>query len=525
MLSTPRSRRGMVTSPHHLASQAGLGVLQEGGNAVEAAVAAAAVLGVVYPHMTGLGGDGFWLIAAPGAAPVTIEGCGGAGARTTRAFYAGLSAIPSRGAPAANSVAGAVSSWAAALSHAGGALPRARLLRDAILYAGEGAPASASLAAAARLKQAELTPVAGFAEAFAPGGGAIAEGALLTQPRLARTLERLAADGFDGFYRGALAQDLAADLADLGAPVGLEDLAGHAARTTAPLTVPIAGARLFNTPPPTQGLASLLMLALFDRLSPGPAEGFGHVHGLVEAAKAAFRIRDREIADPAAMRLDPQALLDDHDDLDEMAAALNPRRAAPWGPGIGPGGTVWLGAVDGEGLAVSLIQSVYFEFGSGLVLPRTGVIWQNRGCSFSLDPAARNALRPGAKPFHTLNPALARFADGRVMVYGAMGGEGQPQFQAALFTRYAQYGQGLQQAVTAPRWLLGRTWGEPSIALRLENRFDPALAAALAEAGHPVELAPAFSDLMGHAGAIVRRADGVLEGASDPRSDGAVACW
>lgn len=183
-----------------------------------------------------------------------------------------------------------------------------------------------------------------------------------------------------------------------------------------------------------------------------------------------------------------------------------------------------MGCIDAQGRAVSFIQSVYWEFGSGTVLQDIGVCWQNRGTSFSLDPDALNALKPGHKPFHTLNPSMALFDDGRVMPYGTMGGEGQPQTQAAVFTRYARFGQALQQAVTAPRWLLGRTWGDDSASLKLESRFDPGLVQQLRDAGHEVQmLEQAFSDTMGHAGALVRHPSGLIEGAVDPRSDGTVA--
>jgi gamma-glutamyltranspeptidase/glutathione hydrolase len=174
---------------------------------------------------------------------------------------------------------------------------------------------------------------------------------------------------------------------------------------------------------------------------------------------------------------------------------------------------------------VSFIQSIYWEFGSGVVSPATGVLWQNRGMSFSLDPAHANRLAPGRLPFHTLNPAMALFEDGRTMTYGTMGGEGQPQTQAAIFARYAWGGLGLQQAVTEPRWLLGRTWGADSTNLKLEARFAPEVVEALRGAGHDVELVAAFSDTMGHAGAIVHHPDGLIEGATDPRSDGAVAAF
>nr|WP_277884201.1 gamma-glutamyltransferase [Novosphingobium decolorationis] len=190
---------------------------------------------------------------------------------------------------------------------------------------------------------------------------------------------------------------------------------------------------------------------------------------------------------------------------------------------ISPGDTTWFAAADSRGQVVSCIQSTYFEFGSGLVLPETGIIWQNRGSSFRLAPGW-NALEPGRQPFTTLNPALARFADGRVMAYGTMGGEGQPQTQAAIFARYAR-GVALQEAVTAPRWLLGKTWGQETHTLKLEDSFAPDLLQALASAGHDVEAVPSFNSMMGHAGAIVRHDTGLLEGAQDPRSDGCVAAY
>jgi gamma-glutamyltranspeptidase/glutathione hydrolase len=292
-----------------------------------------------------------------------------------------------------------------------------------------------------------------------------------------------------------------------------------------PLSVGIKGATLYNLTPPTQGIAALLILALFDRLEAGEAEGFAHIHGLVEATKQAFRFRDAHVGDLAYMTVDPQALLDDAAALDAMAAAIDPAGAAPWPHTPALGDTTWFAAADGEGRVVSCIQSTYFEFGSGIVLPDTGIVWQNRGSSFRLAADGWNALRPGRKPFHTLNPALARFDDGRVMAYGTMGGEGQPQTQAAIFSRYARYGVPLQEAVTRPRWLLGRTWGETSTSLKIEDRFAPEVIAQLHAAGHDVEMMAPFTATMGHAGAIVRHGNGVLEGATDPRSDGMVAAW
>ncbi len=525
MLNTPRARRGMVTSPHHLASEAGLRVLREGGNAIEATVAMAATLAVVYPHMTSIGGDGFWLVSRNGAQPIAIDACGGAAAAATPEFYAahGHAAVPTRGPLAANTVAGTVSGWGEAMALSaeyGGKLPLSRLLEDAVWSAEHGFPVTASQHELTVGKLPELFDAPGFAPAFLVAGAAPAEGALMTLPALGATLRRIGEAGTDDFYRGALARDLAVDLAACGSPVAAQDLAKHQVQRRAALSTRIRGARIFNFPPPTQGLASLMILALFDRLGVAEAEGFAHVHGLVESTKQAFLVRDRIVGDPGSMREDPHTYLDPRK-LDELAARIDTRQAMPWPQPASAGDTVWLGAIDGDGLAVSFIQSIYFEFGSGCVLPQTGVVWQNRGASFQLSGDGPRRIGAGRKPFHTLNPAMAHFDDGRAMVYGTMGGEGQPQTQAAVFSRYAMFGQGLQAAVTAPRWLLGKTWGEDSVTLKLENRFAPALLDALREAGHNVETLGDFTSTMGHAGAIVRHASGMFEGATDPRSDGA----
>src|SRR5262249_39954105 len=230
-----------------------------------------------------------------------------------------------------------------------------------------------------------------------------------------------------------------------------------------------------------------------------------------ECTKAAFRIRDVAATDPRYVRAPPAAYLTNAA-IADLAKGIDLAHARPWPEAkLDAGDTVWMGAIDGAGRAVSFIQSTYWEFGSGLVLPGTGVNWQNRGASFSLDPDSPNALLPWKKPYHTLNPALARLDDGRIMIYGAMGGDGQPQTQAAVFTRYVLHGLGLQAAVTAPRWLLGRTWGSHSATLKLEGRFPEAVFTALHEAGHNIERVSAFTPVMGHAGALVLHPGGVLE--------------
>jgi gamma-glutamyltranspeptidase/glutathione hydrolase len=517
----------MVVAPHHLAAQAGLAVLREGGNAVEAMVAAASTVAVVYPHMNSIGGDNFWLIAEPATAPVAIMACGGAGERATADFYRGHSSIPPRGPLAANTVAGAISGWDAALAVSkrwGGRLPLSRILADAISYGRHGAPVTVSQHKNTTAKLAELKEIPGYATQFLVNGQPPVVASLFRQSRLAATLERLARAGLDDFYRGEIAVANAAELARIGSPVTAADLRAHRAVDTTPLRVNLRCGAVYNVPPPTQGLASLMILGVFDRLGCTEAEGFAFLHGLVESTKQAFLVRDRIVTDPAYMTEDPASHLTEAR-LTTMAGRIAPERAMPWPAPAQGGDTVWLGVIDGQGRAVSLIQSIYWEFGSGVVLGDTGVLWQNRGVSFSLSETALNVLRPGRKPFHTLNPAMARLADGRFMVYGTMGGEGQPQTQAAVFARHVLFGQELQAAVTAPRWLLGRTWGAASTNLKLESRFDPSVIEALRKAGHDVEVVAPFTDIMGHAGGIVRHPSGVLEGAADPRGDGVVAAF
>ena len=249
-----------------------------------------------------------------------------------------------------------------------------------------------------------------------------------------------------------------------------------------------------------------------------------HSQAIVEAVKQAFLIRDKLVTDPDRVPADPLAYLDDAF-LDKAAAAIDLEKALPWPQPAAPGDTIWMGAIDEKGNAVSYIQSIFWEFGSGVLLQDTGVLMQNRGSSFSLDQSQLNALQPGRKPFHTLNPALALFNDGRVLSYGCMGGEGQPQTQAALFSRYARFGHDLQLAVTSPRWLLGRTWGAEATNLRIEGRVPESVTDALSAMGHDVERVADYTDVMGHAGGIVRHSDGLVEAAFDPRSDGGVAVF
>jgi len=402
-------------------------------------------------------------------------------------------------------------------------LPLAELLAPAIALARDGIAVTANQSLTTAAKLDTLKGVAGFDETYLVHGAPPAPGHLLRQTALGNTLARLAEVGLDDYYRGDIAATHARFLEDIGSPLRLTDFHLFTAEQVTPLTVQTSAGQLYNMIAPTQGVSSLMILALFDRLGVTTGEGFDHLHGLIEATKQAFIQRNAELGDPDQMATPAQDWLEAAH-LDTLAARIDMTTALPWPHQAKPGDTIWMGAADKDGTVVSFIQSVFWEFGSGLTCTDTGVFFQNRGAGFSL-AAGPNQLGPYRRPFHTLNPALAQLADGRVMAYGTMGGEGQPQTQAAVFTRHVTYGQDLQAAVTAPRWLLGKTWGETTTTLKLEDRFDPALIQALQAAGHEIEMIAPFSDTAGHAGAVVLHPQGLIEAASDPRADGAALAF
>ena len=520
-------REVAFTAPHADATRIGMTMLREGASAVDAMIAAAAAIAVLYPHMNSLGGDGFWLLQAPGQPPEAIDASGFSAALADMAWYRQreLHSVPARGGPAALCMGGTLDGWREARMWAretGASLQSlAKLLAPAITLARQGIKVTASLQAASAKVQPELRDLVDYQRIFCPAGRVLQAGEHLLNPGLAVFLEQLARDGTDSFYRGELAQDLASWLAAAGSPLRLDDFNSYRARRLEPLSVGIEGAQLYNLSAPTQGVASLLILAIYDvlsRRSPVQDE-VQRVHLLVEATKQAFLVRDREVTDPSRLSSRWSDLLSPQS-IEHCAQQVSLDSAQSWPALARPGDTVWMGAVDAQGCMVSFIQSIYWEFGSGLVHPRYGLVWNNRGMSFSLQANHPNSLAPRHKPLHTLNPAMALFADGRRMVYGTMGGEGQPQTQAALFSRYHYQGVPLAQAIADGRWLLGRTWGERDQDLKLEQDLYMRVGPALAARGHALRPVPVHSELMGHAGALVLDASGRIEAASDPRSDG-----
>ncbi len=525
-LHTAGHRRGVVCAPHALAVDAGRQMLAEGGNALEAMLAMAASIAAVYPHMNHIGGDGFWMIREEKGHVLAIMAAGRSGQQARPELYRDYEAIPARGPLAALTVPGAIGGWVIALEAAksyGGKIPLSMLFAPAVAQARNGYTVTRSQARLTSENFDDLKDVPGFAATFLADGAVPPVGTTLKQEALAATLEQLAHAGLGDFYRGDVGREIAADLERIGSPLTREDLERYRATVAAPLKIELPSGTVYNTDAPTQGVVSLMILALFARLGVTEAEGFDHIHGLVEATKRALRMRDRVVTDPSHLPYALTRVLDDRFIAGE-AMKIDRRKASPWPVGGAGGDTIWMGAADTSGLVVSYIQSLYWEFGSGCVLPRTGVLMQNRGASFSLEAGTLNRLAPGRLPFHTLNPALAVLKDGRIMAYGTMGGDGQPQTQGAVFTRHVQFREPLLEALDRPRWVLGRTWGAPKTALRMEARFDGNLIDRLLSAGHDVEIMPDdYTDLMGHAGAAILHKDGTCEAAHDPRADGGAA--
>lgn len=522
-LSENRYRAG-VSAPHRLASRVGAEVLADGGTAIEAAVATAAALSVVYPHMNSIGGDSFWLIKQKEAAPVAVCACGQAAKAASIQWYKsrGCSALPTRGALAALTVPGTVRGWKTLLSMPGHRrhLSLKRILDPAILLAEKGFPVSHSLARTTAEVFNELKKYSGFSEVFLKKNGDYHRvGECLRQVALAKTLSRLAHNGLQDFYTGETAELMCRELQEIGSPLTAKDFEICTARVVEPLHLRAFGQDFYNLPEPTQGVASLAILGLVDRLAIDPKDTVAFIHAVVEATKVVFDWRNKNLGDPAWMNQSTRDFLS-ASSLDALAGRIDLLSAGSFSQKQAQGDTVWFGVADDEGTVVSCIQSIYWEYGSGIVLKNTGVSMQNRGCAFKFEHGHPNSLRPGALPFHTLNPAMLITEDGSVTAYGTMGGEGQPQTQAAVILRHL-FGMPLEQAIAEPRWLIGRTWGDETAKLRLESRFDSRVVEELKISGHDVEiLSETFSDTMGHAGAVSRDFNGIVTGASDPRCDG-----
>jgi len=504
----------VVATSQPLAAQAGVRMLLSGGNAVDAALAAAIALTVVEPTGCGLGSDAF-AIVWDGTELQGLNASGRSPAAWCPERFAGRSTMPERGWESVT-VPGAVSGWVA-LSERFGRLPFERLFEPAIAYARDGFPVSPTIAALWQRGAVHLADQPGFADAFLPNGRAPLAGETFRNPAQARTLERIAASRGEDFYRGELAGRMARFAAENGAALTTADLDAHRVDWCRPIAQDFGTARLHEIPPNGQGLAALIALGILDRLDVlslplGSAES---LHLQIEAMKLAFADIDRYLADPAAMEVGAADLLDPGY-LERRAGLIDRRRAGLPSFGVPQrGGTVYLTAADRDGMMVSFIQSNFMGFGSGVVVPETGISLQNRGCGFTLDAGHPNRVGPSKRPFHTIIPGFLT-RDGQPLAsFGVMGGAMQAQGHVQMSLRLAGYGQGVQAAIDSPRWrvVAGRR-------VAFEPGFPSDVLDTLAAWGHEVTTEPhAAHSAFGGAQAVVRTVSGYQAG-SDGRKDG-----
>jgi gamma-glutamyltranspeptidase len=522
---------GMVTSPHALASAAGVDALRAGGSAIDAAIATSAVLAVLYPHMTSIGGDAFWLIHEGKSGRVRfLNGGGKAAASGTLDWFGsrGLTEIPYRGiVPATLTVPGALASWTEA-HRTHGRLPLTRNLESAIGYARDGFPVTERLANWIATVQIELKAHAETAAIFLPNGNLPRPGSRLRNPDLARTLATFASAGWSGFYEGDVAREMVRFAKQNGGIFTEQDFKAQIATWGDPLVGTYRNVTLYNTPAPTQGFTVLEMLNLVEPLELAKKECLGpdHIHALVQAKQLAYYDRDKFLGDPKFADVPVERLIS-KPYANERRVLMDPMRALPWDklPSYGSlsGDTVYIAVVDADGNAVSLIQSLYGAFGSAVVAGNTGVVLQNRSAYFNLNAMHPNCLQPGKIPLHTLIASIGK-RDGKLWsVLGCMGADGQPQIQLQAYIGMIDYGLDVQEAIELPRFLSGRfALGEDRDTLHIEGRVPLATLDVLAARGHKLNRWGDWNELAGHAHGITIDPDsGIRSGGSDPRSDGA----
>ena len=513
------STRWMVTADHPLAVQAGAGVLDRGGNAVDAAVAANLVMTTVRPHMCGLGGDLFMLIyKRSGKKLEVLNASGRAPASATCEAYRqrGYEDVPETGILAVT-VPGAIAGWQAALERHG-TLGLDTLMARAWPYARDGFPVYAELVQAIREQRAHLLTDAAARETFLPGGRAPRAGQRLAQPRLAASYRALMEDGPDAFYRGGLGEALVGFSDAGGGFLDAADLAAHTVDWQQPLFTDYRGFTIATAPPNSQGIALLMQANILARCNPAAmaVDSAELVHLMVEAKKLAFAERDALVCDPdfhpvpVENMLRPEAAA-------EQIARIDPDRAAAIGAprGFTQGGedTVYLTAVDAEGNAVVLIQSLYEVFGACAMVPATGMLLHNRARGFTLKADHPNVLAPGKRPYHTLHPAMILRGGRPVILLGSLGADGQTQTNIQLAIDLIDFGADAQQANEAPRWR-----SNPDGSLMIENRFPEKTIEGLVTRGHDVRVLEAYAPIMGSSQVIaIDRGNGVLQAGADPR--------
>jgi gamma-glutamyltranspeptidase/glutathione hydrolase len=508
----PTLARNVVSTSQPLAAQAGLRMLLAGGNAVDAAIATAITLTVVEPISNGIGSDAF-AILWDGKQLHGMNASGRSPAAWTPDYFKGQKAMPPRGWNAVT-VPGCVSAWSE-LSSRFGKLPFEKLFEPAIAYARDGFPVSPFVSTRWELQVKELSAQPGFSQGFAPQGRAPRPGEIFRFPDQAKTLEAIAASRGDAFYRGTLAEQMVAHSKAHGGAMTLADLAAHSTDWCGTLSQDYHGLTLHEIPPNGQGIVCLIALGILSHfeLAEHAVDSADSVHLQIEALKLAFADAYRYVADSRFMPVPASSLLDP-DYLKTRARLIDRKRAQDFGHGTPPkGGTVYLTAADAQGMMVSMIQSNFMGFGSGVVVPGTGISLQNRGSGFSLEDGHPNQVGPNKRPFQTIIPGFVTRAGRPVMTLGLMGGTMQPQGHMQLMIRMADYGQGPQAAIDAPRFRVVQ-----GMDINFEREFPADTVSELAARGHNVvELPPSYMDF--GCAQIAHSLDDAYLCASDARRD------
>lgn len=511
---------GMVATPHALASAAGLEALRAGGSAIDAAIAANAVLTVVYPDQTSIGGDCFLLYYdAKTGSLHALNGSGRAPKAANREALraAGHATMPARGIHSVT-VPGTIDAWVTAHERFG-RLEFGRLLQPAIGYARDGFPVTPNLSEGIADTAASGDWTADLRDIYFPGGIAPKAGTRLRLPQLANSLEKIAQKGREVFYTGEIAAAILAASKRNDGAFTADDLASHRAEWVDALTTDYRGVTVAEFPPNSQGITALVELNLAEQVQPATWGSADHLHPLIEAKKLAFAIRDRYISDPSFAEIDT-ARLTSKSFARDIWSAYDPSKAGT-GQLANTGDTVYLCVVDGDGNALSMIQSIYLNFGSGVVADGTGIVLQCRGAYFSLEDDHINRLEGGKRTIHTLMPGMLLKDEALLGPIGTQGGDAQAQVHLQLITNLIDYGLDPQEAIEAPRWVAGGDPGSDFRLVGLESRFPDETIAELGQRGHVVQRTADWDIHFGHAQMIQRdRETGLLKGGADPRADG-----
>ena len=505
---------GMAATSHPLATLTAIDVLRAGGNAVDAAVAATAVLGVVEPQSTGIGGDCFCMISQPGKPAWGYNGCGRAGAAgsTEALLKQGLTEIGMASVHAVT-VPGAIEAWEIILK-AHGRFGLDRALAPAIRFAEQGFPVASRIANAWARHKPKLSADPGAARYFLPGGRVPAEGDIIKFPALAATMKTIAQKGARAFYEGEIAQDMVKTLRARGSFLTEEDFSRHRGEVVTPVSTNYRGLDILELPPNGQGLTALVLLNILENFDMAALDPFGpeRFHIVLEAARMAYGVRDTHIADPAHMRVDVPALLDKAFTKKLAGKIDRARRTALPSAPTPDKDTVYLSVVDKDRMAVSFINSLYSNFGVGICTEKSGIMLTNRGACFVVDPKHPNTFGANKRPMHTIIPALS-MRNGRCeMSFGVMGSHFQPMGHVQIVLNMLDYGMDVQQAIDAPRFFFE---GEQTV---VENGTSAATIEGLKARGHDVTMA---DSPWGGAQTIKIDWDrGVLIGGSEPRKDG-----